>query len=268
LPLWRIESETARAHLLGSVHALPADFYPLPAAILDAYDASEVLVLEVDISRVDQEQMQQLMRATGYYKANSTLATELPPPTLALLDQYIAKRRLPEDVNRMKPWLVALNVGLIELAHRGYFPAYGIDQYFMNRAIADGKPILQLETMREQIEMLAADPPTIQALSLHASLAEVDEFTQRIDDLMTAWRQGDPDRLLAVSKASTADYPALAGQMARIIDQRNVTMAEKIGTYLAKPGQYFIVVGALHLGGESGLIRLLRQDFVVTQVAR
>jgi hypothetical protein len=200
---------------------------------------------------------------TGYYKDNKSLRGELPPATLALLDEYIAKRKLPMEVNRMKPWLVATNIGLIELAAMGYLPAYGIDQYFMRRALAEDKPVLQLETMREQIEVLAGDAPSVQAVSLHASLAELDEFATQVNDLVSAWRQGDPERMLSVSTASLADYPALAPQLARIIDQRNLTMAEKIRVYLAKPGKYFIVVGALHLGGESGLINLLRQDFPV-----
>jgi uncharacterized protein YbaP (TraB family) len=43
----------------------------------------------------------------------------------------------------------------------------------------------------------------------------------------------------------------------RLVNQRNVSFAQKIETFLASPGTYFVLVGAAHLGGSDGVVRLL-----------
>jgi uncharacterized protein YbaP (TraB family) len=58
----------------------------------------------------------------------------------------------------------------------------------------------------------------------------------------------------------------LADQLTRILDTRNHEMAKKIRNYLQTSSEYFIVVGALHMGGPNGLIALLSEDHEIQQV--
>ena len=43
-------------------------------------------------------------------------------------------------------------------------------------------------------------------------------------------------------------------------------MAYKIREYANTKGTYLVVVGALHMGGEEGIIKLLRDSYEVTQL--
>ena len=51
-----------------------------------------------------------------------------------------------------------------------------------------------------------------------------------------------------------------------LIYERNTKMAHKIREYAATSGTYLVVVGALHMGGEQGLVHLLSQDYSVRQL--
>ena len=46
----------------------------------------------------------------------------------------------------------------------------------------------------------------------------------------------------------------------------NIGMADKIEGYLNNKGTYFVIVGALHIGGEQGLLDLLsKKGFKIEQ---
>ena len=84
--------------------------------------------------------------------------------------------------------------------------------------------------------------------------------------LVEAWQQGAADRMLEMTLVSTARYPELSVQMNSLIYERNTKMVHKIREYAATNGTYLVVVGALHMGGEQGLVHLLSQDYSVVQL--
>ncbi len=74
---------------------------------------------------------------------------------------------------------------------------------------------------------------------------------------MSAWLAGDDEtiaQLFGNRKYHSSDYRAF---QYRLLNQRNVGFTQKIESYLASPGTYFVIVGAAHLGGSQGVVRLL-----------
>jgi uncharacterized protein YbaP (TraB family) len=153
------------------------------------------------------------------------------------------------------------------LAVSGYDPELGIDQHYLYKAYGE-KEILELESFSEQMQVLSGDPPEIQYLSLRASLQEVDRTSNDLARLVSAWQQGDADGIYRIATRPIKRYPQLEVQLDRFIDERNFKMANKIRQYLDRPGNYLVIVGALHMGGRNGIINLLEQDFEVTQRQR
>ena len=49
---WKLSSEHSEVYLLGSIHFANSGFYPLRSEIEQAFDASDTLVVEVDITQV------------------------------------------------------------------------------------------------------------------------------------------------------------------------------------------------------------------------
>ena len=61
-------------------------------------------------------------------------------------------------------------------------------------------------------------------------------------------------------------YPALDAQIEKLIDNRNARMAKKIAEYLQSKQTTLVVVGALHMGGERGILNLMSADNAIEQM--
>lgn len=267
LSLWQIDHGESRVYLLGSVHALKPEHYPLSNTIEEAYEQSETTVFEIDLARLSSYEIALIMKELGSYTTPHSVETELSRETLVLLNEYIDKNKFQAGVfSKLKPWMISLQIALYEMKKSGYDAKLGIDQYFQTKAQEEDKPIVQLESFREQIELLAGDSKELQDISLQTTLLESETVSSIIGELVSAWQRGAADEMYALSTRDESRYPELKAQMEKLLDDRNVKMAEKIKGFLNEKGSYFVVVGALHMGGPRGLLKLLEDDFKVVQM--
>ncbi len=265
--MWRLSANGKDLYLLGSIHALSPDYYPLPRVIDEAFDWAEQVVLEVDISRIDPEATAELTRTLGHYPAGQSLDSQLTPRTLGLVKRYLAARGASlEQVSHVRPWLLGLQIGLAEVQRLGFDPGLGVESYFTQRAMAEGKRIGQLETLAEQLQILAADPPDIQDLSLRVALEEIGGLEQDMSRMMAAWSSGDADLLYLQAIESLNREPVFGPQIDRIIHDRNRTMAAEVRKLAASDTDTLVIVGALHLGGPQGMLALLAKYFQIEQI--
>lgn len=63
--LWRVTSEDNTVYLLGSLHLLRGEHYPLSNVIEKAFEESKVLVLEVDLGVMSDPTTQLMMLTKG-----------------------------------------------------------------------------------------------------------------------------------------------------------------------------------------------------------
>lgn len=269
LSMWKVTGEHAEVYLLGSIHALRGEMYPLPEIIESTFDDADKIVFEVDLNKVTRGQIANVVQNRGIYPPGESIRSDLTPATLALLDEYLDRRRVDFDsVAMMRPWFLSINVGVRELQSLGYTPSNGIDQHFLSRAEEEGKEVHQLETFEAQIDLVASDPLPLQDLSLRLALEQIDVAGEQIETLVAAWREGDANLMYRLSLEETARYPELAAQNDRVILNRNHDMARGIREYVNGQGVTMVIVGALHMGGEDGILALLEKDFPVTQLSR
>jgi len=99
-----------------------------------------------------------------------------------------------------------------------------------------------------------------QVLLLKDAVEHFQEMDVLHEELLTAWKQRDLARLVAINENALAagDQQFTEGFQRRLIVQRNYLMMERMQSYL-RQGKAFVAVGALHLPGEKGLLNLLEQ---------
>ncbi|MBI4410333.1 MAG: TraB/GumN family protein, partial [Gemmatimonadetes bacterium] len=256
--IWEVSGERGRVYLVGSMHMAPPGLYPLPPRIDEAFAESEALVVEADVTRG-----QEAVLARALYPAGDELGKHISPALLARTLERAARAGLPEaGVQRMKPWLIGSLLGVLELSSSGFTAENGIDLHFLKLA-REGKRILELEGVEAQIELLDGLEPAEQELWLEYSLRQLDDTRRFVDELLAAWRAGDAAAMEALVTKSVRDEPRFAPIYRKLLDDRNERMAEQIEGYLLQGGNYFIVVGAGHLVGERGLLRLLGRRHAV-----
>jgi uncharacterized protein YbaP (TraB family) len=252
--LWSLKGKTNTVYLLGSVHFLNAS-EQLPAVLEDAYRDAEVLVMEIDMDDLDPAETQRTTMELGMQPAGQSLQQQLGQQTYAKLETRAREVGIdPALLNRFRPWFAGMTLMQLQLMKMGLAPAAGVEQRFTTRATADKKPIHGLETLREQLGMLAGLPEKQQREFLLYSVEDADRMEAEIDDLLKAWRRGDTNALAQLLAEGFDRYPDLYRPLTTDRNRRWVPQVEDL---LDDREDYLVVVGTLHLVGKDSLIDLL-----------
>ena len=75
--LWELENLQNKVYLLGSMHLLPEEVYPLDERISNSFKASDILVVEADITK-NPEEIQKLIAQEAFFKDGNSLKKVLP----------------------------------------------------------------------------------------------------------------------------------------------------------------------------------------------
>ena len=271
LLLWEIKSPTATAYVIGSLHVTDASIYPLDSAVTDAFNKADTLVLEMDMNPDTVTKARNLMMQSGLYPAGETLEGSLSKDAYAKLTAYLSERGMkPAMFSQMRPWFVTTMLTALELQRLGFSPDSGLDMSFLKLAAAKGTRVIGLETPEEQVETMSGALSTVQEKELVDFVTEEagDKMKAICEELIDAWRSGDPDRVQTVIDREFSDDPALKDYQAKLLDDRSVRMAERLRGILKGQGTYFVCVGSGHVVGRNGIPTLLDHDFEVTQLEK
>lgn len=266
--LWEVHSRTATIFLMGSFHMFKSDMYPLDDCINDAFHKADTLVVEVNMMTVDQNKVEKLFKEQGIYQGDVTLEQRLSKETLDKLKNYLGRNGVDiKQVNKMKPWFLGMTIAVQEMIKLGYDPNLGVDMYFLENA--DDMNIVGLETIEEQLDILAGDSEEVQDLALRMALEDIPDLESLMNSMVDAWSKGDAETLDKIMREPEDRYPLLEQQIKRTIDDRNVMMAKRIAGFLKTDKTYFMVVGGGHIGGKKGILSLLKdRGYSIQQIPK
>jgi hypothetical protein len=255
--LWRAQSATATVYLLGSIHYADDGFYPLRRQIEQAFDQADRLVVEVNMDAAGVDRVKQLIEKQGSYQGSDTIRNHIHADTHANLLKQLQQLNIPYAlVAQQKPGILIMTLTSAQLMRQGFNPEQGIDAHFLRRAQAQKKPVLELETIEQQLNLLLniADGD----LLLQETLSESEQMEETMSSLVRDWKKGDEKRLNTLLFDDVlAQYPAYLSIYEQLFFRRNLAMAEKIEHYLQTDHSYFVIIGAGHLLGDKGVVALL-----------
>lgn len=262
--LWEVSSSQATVFLLGSVHILKHDTYPVSPAAKKALLQSKVVVLEVDLDEIDSFSSQQLLREKGFLHGE-ILEDTISPKALSLVIEKTEELGLSFDqIRSFKPWLLMVTLTTTKLRKLGFDPIHGVDRYFFDQAKRRNKEILSLESIEYQLDRLDGMSTKTQELVLLQTLEELDVVGEKFDEILMAWSKGEVEALEALLFESFEDFPVV---FQRLITDRNKNWMPKIQRFLDQTGTTLVVVGAAHLLGPEGVVQLLKnQGYKVKQL--
>ena len=260
--LWRVRSETTTVHILGSIHLMKPEAYPLGGAIEDAFANAEAVMFEVDLDQLTGAALKLL--AAGSLPRGQRLRHVLPAETWGLAESRLVDLGMDvEGVQSMRPWLLAVSITSAELARAGYDQTAGIDLHFFDRAKRSGKRRLALESIDFQVELFADLSREEDADFLRYTLDELDTLIPMVDELVEHWQSGHVAEVESLLTEAYREFPDL---FRRLVSDRNRNWLPQIEDLLAGHEPAMVVVGALHLVGEQGLVeQLRRRGFLVEQ---
>ena len=255
--LWAVRGDHNTVYLLGSVHALKAADSDLPTEALRAYVSAKALVMEINLNQISANRLLGSILDLETLPAGQTLEGALGPDVYRKFGARAKAVGLdPGFTSHFQPWFAATMLDQLVLAQLGFDPDAGVDRQLAKRAQTDHKDIIGLETIEEQIEILAQLSPEEQRHYVLHSLAEVDDISSRLDEIVSAWRTGDTKVLERLLGGALKEFPDL---YTKLTTDRNRKWLPTITRLLTDDHDYLVVVGALHLVGRDGIVKLLQR---------
>lgn len=266
--VWKVSDGSSHLYVAGTVHLLRASDYPLPDAYEQAYQEADRLFLETDLGAMMEMGVQQRMLRQLTYGDGRTLRTVLDADVYQELTEYVESNSgMPMVMlDSFRPGLLMSTLSVMEFQRMGFTPE-GVDAYFYARAMQDGKTVGELETVDEQIAMLAGMGEGYENDFIRYSLQDMENIADSIEQLVITWRRGDEQQLESEFVTSLKEQsPPLYDSL---LAQRNHAWMESIDAMFSEPGVEYVLVGAAHMAGDDGLLTLLRQrGYQVSQLCK
>jgi hypothetical protein len=274
--VWKVTNAKAPFYLIGSLHSLGQNDYPLPSPYDIALNDVQRLVFEYDPNKDDE--FQKKFAAAGKYSEGQDIRNRINPRTLTWLrnnTQFISwdynekQKRYNPNVNsfdaalQFKPWWIADHFFDIR-SYSDVNDSDGIDYYLETRARKAGKELGGLETVDEHVAVLGKMSDRDGEILLLDTLVYMDTAANEYYRMRSAWRRGDVEKLWVLDSRLRREAPWIA---ARLVDVRNVMWIPRIQREIESGKPTAIVAGALHFAGPNSVITLLqKQGYTIEQL--
>lgn len=248
--LWKVSGNglEKESYLFGTIHIICKSDFLMDERITSAFESTEELILELDMS---DPQLQLKMQQVSMNPGMKNIQAEMDKSLASSLDEFLLKNYGAglAQLGVLKPFVLSSMVMLKAL------PCAEVESYetfYTTKATAAGMPVKGLETVEFQVGIFDKIPQDLQFEELGKMLAE-DYSQSEFQTMISAYLTED---ILALDKVMTssgmmADYRSI------LLDERNKTWVPKIEEAM-KAKSVFVAVGAGHLGGELGMIQLLK----------
>ena len=244
--LWQVADEDTTIYLFGTVHALPQTTTWYDSRIQRAFDASDELVTEIDVTGAANST--QALQAASQLPADQSLRTLMAADNRQQYEAALVGLGLPvEALDRYEPWFAAMTLSLLPLLRSGYQTQSGVELSLNGRAGERKRDAL--ETVEQQVALFDTLPQDAQLEFLDETVEKIPEATQTLDAMVAEWLKGDAVQLANLLNAELTD-PVL---YERLLTSRNASWAGWIENRLEQPGTVFIAVGAGHLAGTGSV---------------
>lgn len=262
------------SYIVGTLHLAPASFVEsIPGANRILVSVDQVCG-EVDMNEINStENMQKMMEAMMLPEGQS-LSDILTSEEMDKLNAYLRKilgvdltnPMIAEQMGKMTPMSLGTTLELMTYMKEtpGFNPAALIDEYFQKEAIKKGKPIIGLETVDFQIQILyKSSTLDRQKEALFCSIDKEEEYSKLMKEVTEAYFAQNIEELQAVMEQAydipCGDIEETEKEMELVLYGRNEDWIKKMPAIMSEKSTLF-VVGAGHLPGDRGVLKLLKDN--------
>ena len=264
--LYRVTNDAGHEiYLFGTIHVGNDALYPLPDQVLNAFDQSDVLAVEIDLL-YEMENPAELLKygMDIYYTDGGTAEAVLGADLVdAAADTLDMDRRL---LNAMKPYGILSLLEEKSVADALLSTDLGADLFLLRRARETGKAVRALETVAEQYTLLHSMSDALYGYQIEMYARYPQQAALSTLMLLNAWKMGDRAALCRMLEADSdvsmlpeslaQEYLAFNEKMYGERDDRFTLLAEEM---LLKGEKVFFAVGAAHVAGENGIADQLEE---------
>ena len=257
--LWKIEGNDIKtSYLFGTMHVIPKKDFIVKDKVKTAFEASEQVVLELDMA--DPQFMKDAM-TYSYLKKGEVLKSFMDDEEYELLDTYLKEKTGSgmQMYNTAKPFML-LSVLLMSSFDE---PISSFEMTLMTMAKEANKEVDGLETFASQVAVFDSESYEVQIDALVEMIKNPESTADSFNKMAQLYMSEDIDGMFSyMDEFMKGDVE----MMKRFLDDRNKDWIPKIIDY-SKEKSVFYGVGAGHLGGDQGVINLLKNaGYTVTPI--
>lgn len=253
--LWEISGNglAQPSYLFGTMHILCAADARLSTNLKKIIRECKEIYFEIDM-----DNMAELMGAMKYLRMNDgvKISDLLTPSEYDRIRDYFEKNKamLPFSMmNRFKPYFVSSLIGEKMMTCE---KKNGMEELIMRESKQYDKQIKGLETTEFQASIFDSIPYNKQAKDLLAYIDSIDHYKQTTLEMVNVYRDQDLDRMDELMKKSD---PGMESYMDLLLYDRNRRWVSLMPEQM-KEGSILFAVGAGHLPGDQGVIKLLQKQ--------
>jgi uncharacterized protein YbaP (TraB family) len=252
--LWEISGKKVKSpsYIFGTMHLIPKDQFLFPESLQEKVKNSDLLVMEIGGLSEQMKGMHLMMLEEGelfdfFSEEQADSIYDYSEENLGYTEE-----QLNTMFGKMKPFV------LIQLMTKNAFGESPASYEMSLEKIAKEKemPVEGLETIEEQIALFDSIPMEDQVEMVMSSLRNADSSAAETQKLINAYLEQDIDALHHYMQQSESNIETFEDDF---LNKRNENWIPQIKKFVKK-NKTFIAVGAGHLGGEKGVIELLRKE--------
>lgn len=257
--IWEISGKDLQqpSYLFGTIHIIDSDDYFLPKGTLSAMDRVSKVVFEIDMADMNDPMKLMPMMQKAFMKGDTTLKDLLSGEDYALVKNHFGKMGLPIFfLEKIKPmFLTVFASGDFDPKdlQNGKMKSYEME--FASMAEEGGKSTGGLETIEYQIGIFDAIPYADQANMLIQAINSSDTEGDQFHQLIQLYKEQDIQGLYEIMQGDET----IETYQDALLNNRNKNWILPMSAMMVE-GPTFFAVGAGHLGGPQGIVKLLRKE--------
>mgnify|MGYP000714206865 FL=1 len=254
-------------YLLGSIHAADDTIYPLNDTIMNSFNDSDYLAVEVDtLSLQNNFDLSLKLAEKMMYNDSTTIKNHIGDELYNKMVNFLKEKKSYSSLyDNYKPvFFESLFENLI-IDDAMLKSESGIDMYFLSLASENNKKILEVESAEFQYNLLLNTPLELDKIMIEEYIDNYDLNVSQMKDLYELWKKGDKEQLENIlinsesQNATEEEKKLMENYNQSLIIDRNYGMANVLENYFEKKQNVFCVVGLGHVIGDEGIINLLQK---------
>ena len=257
--LWKIEGNDLErpSYLFGTIHIIPSDDFFMPGGTENALLTSSKIIFEIDMNEMMDMGAQLSLLTKAFMSGNTTLSDLLNEEDYNLVREKLEEIGIPIFlVERIKPMFLSMFVSMdfdTDVMGGG---SVSYEMEFFEMANENEIPVGGLETMEFQMSVFDSIPYDVQAEMLVETIKHQETDDEQFQELIEVYKSQDIEKLYSLINTSESEFGAFEDIF---ISDRNENWVAQMGGMMEE-GPIFFAVGAGHLAGEKGVIKLLRAE--------
>ena len=251
--LWEISGNGLQqpSYLFGTKHMICKEDFLLSETAKQKFNSSKQVYLELDM---DDPQLQMTMMQQLQLPSNESLKNKFDESDFKALDSFLMKELNMNLAvfDQFKPMMV------MSLLAQRVLSCAEMESYEMNfvkMATEQKKELLGLEKVEDQLAVFDAIPDSLEIRSIMNMVNDFDAQKKEFNRMSTIYKSQDLEALYQL----IAESPEMMGSQELLLDRRNRNWIPVMDSAMKKTSTFF-AVGAGHLGGNQGVLELLRKQ--------